>query len=558
MKTPNKQYSVPFIKGEQKGIKTIKTKQAFTLVELIVVIVILAILSTIAFLSFSSQSSSARDSSRLVDISSMKGGLELYQVNSGYYPLPENITGTGYVNSVELSYVGSIKDSISRLIKINKTPVDPLGSNNYYMYGVSYDKRFYQIGSILENPITFNNNLFTPFVYAANSYTSKVSGNYSGILKKDKTIYNLPSLLFSNSGTIDLTQSTTYFIADKSHNLPYKSDVSDLINIQIPSEILELLGNTSTSITGITIPDATYWNSNSGTITISIGYPIDIIGVTFFGSTKYFNEVKDKNIIVLDVNKKTVADCTTSKNIIYGTTTGTDTGLTCNDDIILCNGITGSGHIIASCNVGATVVYNNQTFISMDEVRNSDINSWAGGLYQRGRNDDISQGISFRVPFESSVPEDGYLGDSNYYYGTDDSLGSWLIPQDSDLWSGIKNQGPCNSGYHIPSFDEWTTIISNGQWCVGEYCGYDEEVDEDSEKDLGLSMHNILKLPFSGYRGWNGVGSLYDEQGIGGTYWSSTPLDDYPDSYAFAVYENEVRPDASNTRNFGYSIRCIK
>jgi prepilin-type N-terminal cleavage/methylation domain-containing protein len=48
------------------------SKSGFTLVELIVVIVILAILATIAFLSFSSQSGSARDSTRLADMSSIK------------------------------------------------------------------------------------------------------------------------------------------------------------------------------------------------------------------------------------------------------------------------------------------------------------------------------------------------------------------------------------------------------------------------------------------------------------------------------------------------------
>jgi prepilin-type N-terminal cleavage/methylation domain-containing protein len=48
-----------------------KKLSAFTLVELIVVIVILAILATIAFLSFSSQSASARDSTRLADMSNI-------------------------------------------------------------------------------------------------------------------------------------------------------------------------------------------------------------------------------------------------------------------------------------------------------------------------------------------------------------------------------------------------------------------------------------------------------------------------------------------------------
>ncbi|MDD2566025.1 MAG: prepilin-type N-terminal cleavage/methylation domain-containing protein [Candidatus Gracilibacteria bacterium] len=107
MITINKQYSIPFIKEEQKGIKILKTKNykpkttsAFTLVELIVVIVILAILSTIAFLSFSSQSSSARDSARQADISNISKGLQVFKAMSATYPTPDSpvtiTAGTGY------------------------------------------------------------------------------------------------------------------------------------------------------------------------------------------------------------------------------------------------------------------------------------------------------------------------------------------------------------------------------------------------------------------------------------------------------------------------------
>lgn len=63
-------------------VQKIKNYNGFTLVELIVVIVILAILATIAFLSFSSQSGSARDSTRLADISSIKKSVEMYNVYS--------------------------------------------------------------------------------------------------------------------------------------------------------------------------------------------------------------------------------------------------------------------------------------------------------------------------------------------------------------------------------------------------------------------------------------------------------------------------------------------
>jgi len=63
---------------------------AFTLVELIVVISILAVLASIAISQIGSITSSARDSQRLTDISSMKSALEMYSAKSGILPVPTN------------------------------------------------------------------------------------------------------------------------------------------------------------------------------------------------------------------------------------------------------------------------------------------------------------------------------------------------------------------------------------------------------------------------------------------------------------------------------------
>jgi prepilin-type N-terminal cleavage/methylation domain-containing protein len=62
----------------------------FTLVELIVVITILAILGTIGFVSIQGYSSSARDSMRIGNLNNLQKGLNVFQIKSGIYPLPEN------------------------------------------------------------------------------------------------------------------------------------------------------------------------------------------------------------------------------------------------------------------------------------------------------------------------------------------------------------------------------------------------------------------------------------------------------------------------------------
>jgi len=253
-----------------------KINRAFTLIELIVVIVILAILATIAFLSFNSYNSSARDSTRLADVNSLNKGIELYQINSWYYPTPEWTISTWTVNGVEVVYKGIIWDNMSsNIIDVSKTPRDPL-SNSNYVYGISYDKRYFQIGMVLENnssssvisspsrnPFlsllwdnTNRNNeqtLINRFsiiemytlgykygmtdleqTYSASwawNYFSKIKGNYMWVIKfsswttsSNRSYYlaNIPSLLYNNIWTVDLLSWSTYYIVNNSTNLPYQ------------------------------------------------------------------------------------------------------------------------------------------------------------------------------------------------------------------------------------------------------------------------------------------------------------------------------------------------
>ena len=63
-----------------------KENKWFTLVELIVVITILAILWIIAFISLQWYSKTARDSTRISDLSTMKTSLELFNLDAWKYP----------------------------------------------------------------------------------------------------------------------------------------------------------------------------------------------------------------------------------------------------------------------------------------------------------------------------------------------------------------------------------------------------------------------------------------------------------------------------------------
>jgi general secretion pathway protein G len=124
--------------------------KAFTLVELIVVIVILAILATIAFLSFSSQSASARDSTRLSDMSNIAKWLSVFNAVAGTYPKPDSpvsITASG-TPIWQQWYAGL---SVLNMIKISNWWKDPLDTTTYYTYSVNSNSSKFQILGFLED-----------------------------------------------------------------------------------------------------------------------------------------------------------------------------------------------------------------------------------------------------------------------------------------------------------------------------------------------------------------------------------------------------------------------
>jgi len=135
-------------------VENVWIKSAFTLVELIVVIVILAILATIAFLSFNNYSSSARDSTRLSDITNISKWLELFQIKVWIYPVPLNPTYyTWWANGLNIIQQWTINGNLIWFSK--SSPTDPL-NNTPYIYSTSWDSKYYQIYSELENITSYN------------------------------------------------------------------------------------------------------------------------------------------------------------------------------------------------------------------------------------------------------------------------------------------------------------------------------------------------------------------------------------------------------------------
>ncbi|EKE28888.1 MAG: hypothetical protein ACD_2C00271G0002 [uncultured bacterium (gcode 4)] len=151
--------------------------KAFTLVELIVVILILAILATIAFISFSSQSWSARDSTRLSDMTSLKKWFEMYSISSGKYPTPDNFVSVVYSWGVVWNQWVAW-EGIYKLIQktLSKKVSDPLTEKDYN-YSLASNNKEFQLAGNFENTVSLNGR-FSPFDSVDKSFALGWTGAY--------------------------------------------------------------------------------------------------------------------------------------------------------------------------------------------------------------------------------------------------------------------------------------------------------------------------------------------------------------------------------------------
>jgi prepilin-type N-terminal cleavage/methylation domain-containing protein len=183
-----------------------KQKKAFTLVELIVVITILAILWTIAFISFQWYSKQARDSRRISDIANIKTSLELFILNSWYYPQPDIVSWWSWAvyYSWDLLWIQwSVWNNVTTNLSKNlpNKPLDPLFEIEY-TYSVTNNNNEYQVMALYELEIS-NNNLID-YSYASNIYNIKLDWTYNEVfVKTPNYIFPSPSIITSEELPFD-------------------------------------------------------------------------------------------------------------------------------------------------------------------------------------------------------------------------------------------------------------------------------------------------------------------------------------------------------------------
>lgn len=218
-------------------MRTKNTKIGFTLVELIVVITILAILWTIAFISLQGYSESARDSTRVSDMSKIKTTLELFHLNSWRYPEPTDPYDVEY--SWELAWTQWYywEETFKNTEKLDKVPLDPL-TERKYVYSVTNNKQEFEIAWIMEDyewwslSSTINNN-----VYAWDRKTNlKITWTYNWKILKipfwtDVYVLAIPSIITSTWWTLEFIIANNSIAVDGFMNLPmqYDSTVFDTL-----------------------------------------------------------------------------------------------------------------------------------------------------------------------------------------------------------------------------------------------------------------------------------------------------------------------------------------
>lgn len=207
---------IQWIKGKRNVLKHFLGKTSgFTLVELIIVITILAILATIAFISFQWFISQSKDANKLSTLKNIDSWLNLYALKTGKFPLLQqfDIYGTWIIDNISLHTYWKISEHLWNIIHLNGKITDP--NNDFYLYWVSFDQKNYQLATFLENQEYANN--IIPNTYAKENKTIHILWNYDWLLiynsgANTKYIVNLPSLIFSQTGTIDIVQNDPYFL----------------------------------------------------------------------------------------------------------------------------------------------------------------------------------------------------------------------------------------------------------------------------------------------------------------------------------------------------------
>ena len=188
-----------------------------------------------------------------------------------------------------------------------------------------------------------------------------------------------------------------------------------------------------------------------------------------------------------------------------------------------------------------------------------------GAYYQWGRNLDVSTGATVAGPLApaTAASETRFITNGTAPY-------DWVTPQNGNLWGGTGStaavgtysslgspaamQGPCATGYHVPTLKEWCDALiavsptQNGGAAM--VCDANWHVEATANKFM-----TTLRLPLAGNRNYSPA--AFSNQGTDGFYWAASTTG--TNGYGVLLSTTYgVLPALNSGRAYGLSVRCLK
>ena len=560
-----------------------KQKQAFTLVELIVVITILAILWTIAFISLQWYSKDARDSIRISDVSNMKTSLELFHLDAGKYPLPDDNQIVDYGTETlwyQWDFLSTVISSLSR--SISEVPTDPL-TEKKYIFSVANNKNEFEILSLLEGDnLTLNN--INQTNAASLVVTPKIDGTYNRVfIKTASYIVPVPSIIntevWAATMTLDSSNISSQVI-NGWDNIPEQWNVISntwsltwlvlsvytwSINIDTSNAEKEIvIEKIKDAYTGSILAGDDIYNyilSSSWELEIvtalnrvvlnDLTTKISLISNSCDDTTKPADDLNKTYIVnPTSVNQAYVLD----SNECWYTCTSPYTWLNCDinpyssclwannptafaatstygscdtADIIICSWVA-NWYTLSACNVWTNIAWT------------TSLSYWE--LFQWWNNSPIKTASTSTSQIAISLTGSTF-GDNTFVYGFD----NWNSSVNDDLWWNnpwwdIDRKWPCEIWYHVPSELEWSWVHTSAWWANSP------------------AMRADILIPWGWKRYWASLGNnaIVADVWSYGYYWSSSPN---TWTTAFSIFLDAANINSNSStikRSDGLSVRCFK
>ena len=572
-----------------------KQKYAFTLVELIVVITILAILGTIAFISLQWYSKDARDSIRISDTSNMKTSLELFHLDSGKYPLPDDNEIVDYGTETlwyQWDFWSSVISSLSR--SMSEIPTDPL-TDKEYIFSVANNKNEFEISNLLEwDSLALSN--ISQTNAASLEVTPKVDWNFNRVfIKTANYIVPVPSIITSEillwTMTLDSNNISSQ-VVNGWENIPEQWNVLSntwaltwlILSVytwsiaiddsnSIKEDVIQKIQAAYTWSVLASSDIYNYilsisWEDETASLLNSIVLNDDSTEIT-----PSWNSCDDTTKPADDLNKTYTVNPTSSNQAYiqddaecwYACTwwftwvnceIAPDPYLTCTwvntptpfsavttyplcdtADVTICTWVW-IWYTIAWCNVWATAW--SEYALCVDLASCPIARTWE--LFQWWNNEWLRDSTISPTQISVTATWSTYNGSGDFIY----NFADWNSTPNNDAWwyiwwSDINMKWPCETWYRIPIHSEWAWIHTAWWW-------------GDNWVDSWTNMANDLKLPMAWRRDWNNWSVV--RQWSHSYYWASWTTG--TNAYLLNMTLANIAPTHYDYRAYGHSIRCIK